>query len=150
MTAGPGRHGHQTISPLLDRLAGEAVVDDVVQGYAAVGVGGLVDLLACAQRGDEDRHPPFHAGLEVLLQPRIGAVDDLVHRKGRRRPVGMGLIVPVEGFGDLRQPGIQLFLRAGIERRKAADDPGRTLGDHQIGIGDDKERRPNGRDAQIL
>lgn len=44
---------------------------------------GLIDLLAGTQGGDDDGHLIVHTGLEVFFEPVIGAVDDLVDRKGR-------------------------------------------------------------------
>src|SRR3546814_6043908 len=87
MAAGPGGDRDQAVGAFLDGLAGEAVVDDVVQHQAAAGMGGLVDLDAGAERGDPDRHLPAGADLDVALEPDIGAVDDLVDREGGGRAV---------------------------------------------------------------
>ena len=44
----------------------------------------------------------------VLLQTRVGLVDDLVHCERRSGAVGVLGVVGGEGLGDLRQPVIQL------------------------------------------
>ena len=41
-------------------------------------------------------------------------------------------------------------LRPRVERREAADDPRLALGDHQVGIGDDEERRADDGQAQAI
>src|SRR3546814_2601234 len=119
---------------------------------AAAGMGGLVDLDAGAERGDPDRHLPAGADLDVALEPDIGAVDDLVDREGGGRAVRVRLVVAVERLGDALQPALQLdrlaLLLAGVQRRERADDAGGALGDYQIGIRDDAQRRTARRDAQ--
>ena len=83
MAAGAGRHRDQAVGALLDRLAREAVVDDVMHRHAAIGMDGGVDVLARAERRDDDRRLPFHAERDVLLETIVGLVDDLVD--GERR-----------------------------------------------------------------
>ena len=85
MAAGAGGDRDQPVGALLDRLAGEAVVDDVVQRDPAPAVDRVVHPRRRAERGDDDRHLPFGAGRHVLLEPVVGAVDDLVDREGRGR-----------------------------------------------------------------
>ena len=148
MAAGAGRDRDQAVGAFLDRLAGEAVVDDVVEGDAAPGVDRVVHLDERAQRGDHDRHPPFGAGRHVLLQPIVGAMDDLVDREGGRRPVRIVPVPRCQFLGDAVQPFVQLRLRTGVEGREGADDPRLALGDHQIGVGHDEERRADHRQAK--
>src|SRR3546814_686357 len=84
MAARAGGDGDQPVGALFDRLAREAIVDDVVERDAAPVMHRLVELLARAERGDGDRHLPFLAGRDVGLEPVVRAVDDLVDREGRR------------------------------------------------------------------
>ena len=120
----------------------------------AVGVSGLVDLLTRTERGDVERHLVPDADLEVALEADIGAVDDQVGGIGRGRGVGVRLIVAIQLLLYPRQPGFQhdrltVFL-ARVERREGADDARLALGDHQVGIGDDEQRRPDGGQAQRI
>ena len=132
MTAGAGRDRDQPVGAFLDRLMGEAVVDDVVQRQAAVGVDGGVDVLARAQRRDDDRRLPLHPA-HVLFDAGVGAVDDLVDREGRGGRFRMGAVVRGQRLGDFVQPFVELADRARVERGKRADDPRLALGDHQAG-----------------
>ena len=144
MAAGTGGYRDQAIGAFLDRLAGKAVVDDVVQHDAAVGVHRLVDELLGPQRSDHDRHLVLHAQFQVVLQAVIGAVHDLVDRKRRRGSVGIGRVPSRQLRGDLLQPFFQLLRRPGIQRREGADDTGLALGDDQVRIGDDEHGGGNG------
>jgi hypothetical protein len=49
-----------------------------------------------------------------------------------------------------RQPRIEQFRRPRVQRREAADDAGRALRQHQVGVGDDEQRRADGGQAQAL
>jgi hypothetical protein len=100
MAARPGCDGDETVRALLDGLPGEGLVDDVVQRYAAPRMGGLVQLDPCPERRDDDRHPVAPADLEVVLEPRIGPVHDLIDGEGRGGPVRMGSVVRSELLGD--------------------------------------------------
>ena len=108
VAAGAGRDRDQSVRALLDRLAGEAVVDDVVQHDPAVGMDGRVDVLARAERGDDDRRLPFDGQLEVLLEPGVRLVHDLVDGEGRGGLIGMRLVMRGERLGDLVQPFVEL------------------------------------------
>ena len=143
-----GREGDQPIGALLDGLPGKAVVDDVVQHGAAVGMDGLVHLRPGAERGDDDRHPVARAHLHVVLQPDIAAMDDLVHRERRRRAVRVVGVPVGQGVLDLHDPVGQRLRRAGVERGEGADDPRGALGDHQRRVGDDEQRRGDHRQGE--
>lgn len=82
MAAGPGRHRDQPVGTLADRRMGVAVVDNVMQHDAAIGMHGGVDLGHGAERGDDDRHLVFDAERKVVLQPLVRHMDDLVDGKG--------------------------------------------------------------------
>ena len=56
-------------------------------------------------------------------------------------PIGMGAVVRGQFLGNAMQPFVELRLRPGVERREGADDSGLALGDHEVGAGDDEERR---------
>ena len=66
----------------------------------------------------------LHADLQIPVQPRVGAMHDLVDRKGRGGLVRVGLIVAVQFFGDLGQPGVQqrmlALALARIQRRETS------------------------------
>src|SRR3546814_9433266 len=81
--------GDQPVGGLFDRLAREAVVDDVVERDAAPAMDRLIEFLARAERGDRDRHLPLGAGRDVRLEPAVRFMDDLVDRIGRREAVGI-------------------------------------------------------------
>ena len=149
MAAGAGRDRDQAVGALLDRLVGEAVVDDVVQRHAAIGVHRRVDVLARAERGDDDRRLPFDRQRHVLFEPRVRLVDDLVDRERRGGAVGMGAVMGGQRFGDLVQPFVELGDRPRVERGKRADDPGLALRDHQRRMRDDEQRRADDRQASL-
>ena len=113
-------------------------------------VHGLVQVLPRPQRGDDHRHFPLGAGGKVGLQTVVGFVYDLVHRKGSGGPIGKGTVVGGQLLGDPVQPLVQHRLRPGIQRRKSTDNPCFTLGDHQIGVGDDEQRRADHRQPQAV
>ena len=98
MAASAGRDRDHPVGAFLHRLAREAVVDDVVEADPAPAVHRLIDLDDRAQRGDDDRHLPFGAGRHVLLEPVVGAVDDLVDRE--RRGGRPGFAGPSASPGD--------------------------------------------------
>ena len=50
---------------------------------------------------------------EVLFEPRVRLVHDLVDGEGRGGAVGMGPVVRGERLGDLVQPFVELRDRAG-------------------------------------
>jgi hypothetical protein len=127
-----GGDGDDAVGALVDRLVCELVRDHVVQDDATVGVNGLVDLLTGTERGDHDRDPVLDDHLEVLLEPLVGAVHDLVD--GERRDVLLGVACRVVGvaLGDLLQPVDEHRLRTRVECRERPDDSGLALGGHQF------------------
>ena len=150
MAASARRHGDQAVRALLDGLVGELVVDDVVHHHAAPAVHGLVHVLARAQAGDDQRHLVLGADLQVVLQAVVALVHDLVDGKrgGRRfrvRPVVRGQL-----FGDLGQPVLQHFRRAGIQGGHGTHDTGLALGNDQLGVADDEQGRADHGQCQVL
>ena len=87
MAAGAGRNRDQPVGALADGGIGMAVVDDVMQHDAAIGMDRRIDLRHGAERGDDDRHLVFDAEHQVVFEPLVGLVDDLVDGEGCRRPV---------------------------------------------------------------
>jgi len=85
VSAGTGRNRDQTVGALLDRLVCEGDIDDVVKHDAAVGVDGVVDFGARAERRDHDRDTVAYADIEVVHQTVVRFVHDQVHREGCRR-----------------------------------------------------------------
>ena len=83
MSAGAGAHQDQPVDARFRRLACVAHVDHVVEHDAAVGMDGATTSRGALQAGDDDRHLVAHADLEVVLQPVVGLVHDLVDREGR-------------------------------------------------------------------
>jgi hypothetical protein len=121
-----------------------------MEHQAAVAPGRLDHVVGRAQRGDLDRHLVFLAEVDVVLQAVVGAVHDLVDRERRHLPVRVFLLVLAQLHGDALQPGFEHLLRPRIERRKGADDAGLALLDHQVGIGDDEQRRSDRRDREAV
>ncbi len=150
MAARAGRDGNQAVCAFFDRFARKPVIDDVMQRNPAPAMHRLVQILARAERGDHDRHLPFRAGRQVGLEPLVGAVDDLVDREGRRRPVRIVPVMLRQFLGDAVQPFVQQALRPRVERRKGPDDPRLALGDHQFGTGDDEQRGPDHGQPQAI
>jgi hypothetical protein len=62
--------------------------------------------------------------------------------------VGMRLVVRGEFFLDPRQPFVEQRRRPRVQRRKRADHARLALRDHQIGHGDDEQRRTDHGDRQ--
>jgi hypothetical protein len=110
----------------------------------------LVELDARSERGDDDGHLPLGADLEVMLEAVVGAVDDLVDRKGGRRTLGVIAVPRGKRLADLVQPFVEQGLRPGVQRREASDNPRRALGNHQLWVRDDEHRRADRRDPQAL
>ena len=89
MAARAGRHRDQAVGALLDRLAGEAVVDHVVQHDAAVA--SAPPALTSSRAPSEVMTIGtlyFTHSVEVVLEPVVRLVDDLVDRERRRRALG--------------------------------------------------------------
>ena len=141
MAAGAGRYQDQPVGALLDRLVREFLVDHVVKNDAAPAMRGLIEFLARAERGDDHRHLVLLAKREILIEPVVRPMHDLVHRERRRQPVGMRLVVRGEFFLDPHQPLVEQRRRTRVQRRKRSDDTRLALRDHQIGHGNDEQRR---------
>ena len=92
-----------------------------------------------AKRGDDNWYLVFGADHEVLLQALVGAMDDLVDGKRRGRLVRVGAVMRGKGFGDFREPFIQLRCRTRIQRRKRTDNTCLALGNDQSRIGNDEQ-----------
>ena len=150
MAACASSNRDQPGSALLDRLAGEAVVDHVVQGDSAPAFDRAEDFLTRAQRGDYHRHLPLGAGRHVGVEPVVRLVDDLIDRKGRGRPVGIVAIMRGQFLGYLMQPFVDLALRPCIECRKAADDARLALRNDQFGTRHDEQRGSDDGQAQSV
>ena len=147
MAASAGCNGDQPVSAFLDRLVRMKIVDDVVKNNAAIGVYGLVDLFACAQRTDDDGHLVFHAHLQIVFETGVGLVDDLVDREGCSRAVRVFRIMGTEELG---QPFVELGFRARIERRKRPDDARLALRQHQWRMRNDEQRRADHRNSEVF
>ncbi len=90
----------------------------------------------------------FSQKLDVVLQPVVGAVRDLVDREGRHFLLGMLGLVLSQLAGDALQPFLEHFLRPRVQRRERADDAGLALLDPQVRIGDDEQRRSDCREER--
>ena len=141
MAAGAGRDQDQTVGALFDRLVRKFLVDHVVENDAAPAMRGLIEFLARAERGDHHRHLVLFTKRQILIEPVVRLVHDLVHRKRCRRPRRVGLVVSRELFLDPRQPFVEQRRRPGVQRRKRAHHTRLALRDHQIRHGNDEERR---------
>src|ERR1019366_7161092 len=83
----------QTVRALLDRLVREFLVDHIVKNDAAPAMRGLIEFLARAERRDDHRHLVLLAKREILFEPVVRSMHDLIHRERRRQPVGMRLVM---------------------------------------------------------
>lgn len=151
MAAGAGRHQDQAVHAGLQGLLGMAQVDHVVQHDAAVAVHRLHDLgRRRAQAGDEDRHLVLDAHAHVVLEPHVRLVDDLVHRDRADHRLRMPFAMRGQLVLDLREPAVEQFGRARVERRERADDARLALREHQLGVTDDEHRRGDDGQRQAL
>ena len=150
MAAGACGDRDQPVGALFDRLVGEAVVDDVVQRQPAIAVHGRIDVLAGAERRDDDRRLPLDRQRHILFEPRVGLVDDLVDREWGGGAFRMGAIMRGQRLGDFVQPFVELGNGAGVEGGKSADDSGLALGDHQRRMRDDEQRRADDGQSQVV
>ena len=115
MSARARRHGDQAVCALLHRLVGEGVGDHIVHDDTAIGMYRLVHFNPRAERGDDDRDLVFHTKLEILLKPVVRPVDDLVHRKRRRKHVRMRPVPGGQLLGDLMKPLVKQGHRTCIQ-----------------------------------
>src|SRR5207302_10057651 len=72
----------------------------------------------------------------------------LVDREWRGRCIRMVAVPSRNCFGDLVNPLVELRCGAGVQRREAADDPRRALGDHQLRVRNNEHRCADHGDAQ--
>jgi len=126
----------------------EFLVDHVVKHDAAPAMRGLIEFFARAQRGDDHRHLVLLAQRQILIEPVVRTVHDLVDRERRRRPLGMRLVMRGQFFLDLHQPLVEQGRRTRIQRRERSDDPRLALRDHEIRHGNDEQRRSDHRNRQ--
>jgi len=89
----------------------------------------IAELVATPKHGKRD---------QVLLEPIVRPVNDLIDRKRSRGPIRMIAIPGGELFGDLSQPFIELGDRPCIQGRERSDDARLALGDDQSGIGNNE------------
>jgi len=82
MSAGASRHQDQSVGALLDRLVRELLIDHVVEDNAAPAMRRLIELLARAERGDHHRHLVLLAERQILIEPVVRLVHDLVPANG--------------------------------------------------------------------
>jgi hypothetical protein len=127
-----------------------AIVDHVMQHDAAIGMHRGIHLRHGAERGNHDRHLVFDAHHQVVLEPFVRHVHDLVDGKGGRRTVRVLGVVRCELFGDLGEPFVQLRFRTRIKRREGADDAGLALGKRQLRMRYDEEWRGDDGEPQIV
>ncbi|MCY1557547.1 hypothetical protein D9M68_944050 [compost metagenome] len=90
------------------------------------------------------------ADLDVVLEPRVGAMHDLVDRDRSHRRAGVGGLERGQLILDPRQPLVEQLRRARIERGERTDDAGLALRQHQLGIADDEHGRGNHGQGQVL
>jgi hypothetical protein len=121
-------------------IAREAVVDDVVQNDAAVGVDRVVHLRPSAKGRDDDRDFVLDTGCQVLFKPLVGPVHDLVDGERRSWQVGIGIAEVGELLLDAVEPIAQRRCGASVERWKRPDDACLALGDDQLGPRTDEHR----------
>jgi hypothetical protein len=148
VAAGSGGDKDQAIGAFLDRLVGEFLVDHVVKNDAAPAVGCLVELLARAKRSDDDRHLVLFAERQIMVEPVVGTMHDLVDGERGRRRIGMGGIMRCKFGGNPRQPLIEQVRRTRIQGGKRSDDSGLALSDHEIRDRNDEQRRADYRNRQ--
>src|SRR6266851_525272 len=141
MAARAGRYQDQTVRALLDRLVREFLIDHIVKNDATPTMRGLIEFFARAERGDDHRHLVLLAKRKILIEPVVRPVYDLVNRERRRQPVGMRLVVRGKLLLDPYQPLVEQRRGTRVQRRKRSDDTRFALSDHQIGHGNNEQRR---------
>jgi hypothetical protein len=148
MAARAGGHQDQAVGALLDRLVREFLVDDVVKNDAAPAMRGLIEFLARAERCDDHRHLVLFAKRQIMIEPVVRPMHDLVYRERCCEPPGIGLVVRGQFLLDPRQPLVEQRRRPCVQRRKRSHDSRFALRDHQIGHGNDEQRRSDHRYRQ--
>jgi hypothetical protein len=122
-------------------LCAKFLVDHIVKNDAAPAMRGLIEFLARAERRDDHRHLVLLAKREILFEPVVRSMHDLIHRERRRQPVGMRLVMRGELLLDPHQPLVEQRRRTRVQRRKRSDDTRLALRNYQIGHGNDEQRR---------
>jgi len=126
-----------------------AQIRDVVEDESPIAVHVLDDGTRGLERRDDDRHLVPHANLDVVGEPVIRFVHDLIDRKRRDAPRRIRGSRRRERGLDPEDPGFELFLRPRVERRKGTHDPAETLRDDEIRVRDDEQRRPDHRQREM-
>ena len=148
MTASASGHGDQTIRAFLNGLFGKAVVDDVVEHDPTIAVNSLIHLGIRPKGGNDEGHFVLHAEGQVLHEAIVRLVDDKVHREGRRGLLRVRSVMLRQRGLNLRQPLIEPFQGARVERRKGSHDAGLALGNDQLGIRNNEQGRCHGGQGQ--
>ncbi len=119
VTARAGGDENQAVDARVERFLRVPDIDHIVQHDAAVAMH-RVDDFPCrrAQAGDENRHLVLDADTHVLLEPLIRLMDDLIDRDRPDHRVRMRGLVRGERRLNLREPFVEPFRGARIERRK--------------------------------
>ena len=139
-----------------------ALVAWKIGSFAARFIGGLLIALTIAglmqrpdhrrrrsDRGDHHFGPVPQQHGQILLQPRIGAMQDQI---GADRGCGFAACIRMllQSALDLGQPFIQLLGAAAIHRRKRADHAVAACGDYKLDAGDEKHRCCYQRQAEAV
>ncbi|CFN74999.1 Uncharacterised protein [Bordetella pertussis] len=141
VAARAGAHQDQAVDAGLQGLLGVAHGRDVVEDLAAPGMHAGNQVAGRAQAGDDVGHPVAGAHVQVVFEPVVRLVDDLVDRVGRHDAVRMRAAVFGQAGLDFVEPVAQQRLGARIERGKRPHDAADALRDRQLGVGDDKHGR---------
>ncbi len=150
MAAGAGRDGDQPVGALLDGLVREAVVDDVMQDDAAIGMRGWLTS-SRAPREVMTIGALYFVAISTSCSRRfVGPVHDLVDGKRRRGRVRMGAVPGGELLGDLRQPFVEQGGGPRVERGKRSHHARLALGDDELRTGNDEQGRGDDRKAQTI
>jgi len=92
----------------------------------------------------------LHAYIQVLLQPLIARVHDLVDGKRCKPRVRMPDLHVGQFFAYAREPYVEHLIGPGIQRRKTPDAAGRTLSEHEHGPADEEHRCADDRQTQAI
>ncbi len=102
-----------------------------------------------SDRGDHHFGPVPQQHLQILLQPRIGAMHDQV-RADRCRRFAACIRMRLQPDVDIRQPLVELFGTAAVHRRERADHAVAACGYHKVDAGDEKHRCRDQRQAEAV
>ena len=84
------------------------------------------------------------------FKPRVRLMHDLVHRDRADDGIRIRRLVLGERRLDLREPFVEQFGGARVQRRKRADDARLALREHEFGIADDEHRRGDDGQREML